>query len=133
MTGRIVRDGLADSLLDLSGRSENATRTTSTAPRNIDGPWPPHGQSDPRGQSDNLTPTENTQLDESKQSDARTRKEHDEQLAGRHLADSPPTRRGLSARSGNSSSNLKPQARAHLSIHASPKRLELLRKDLGEV
>jgi hypothetical protein len=32
MTGRTVRDGLADGLRDLDGRSANANRTSSTAP-----------------------------------------------------------------------------------------------------
>jgi hypothetical protein len=87
----------------------------------------------PGGQSGKPTPTKNAQLDGSKQSDARTHEEHDEQLAGRQLAYSLPTPRGRSTRNRNNNPNLKPRARAHLSIHGSPKRLELLRKDLGEM
>jgi hypothetical protein len=86
MTGRTVHDRLADGPLDLGGQSEISTQTTSTVPRNMDVPW------SPRRQFGKLTPTENTQLDRSKQSNARTRGDHDEQPASRHLADSPPTR-----------------------------------------
>jgi hypothetical protein len=59
VTGRIVCDGLADGPRDLDGRSEIATRTTSTAPQKTNGAWPPREQSgNPDGQSDKPTPTE---------------------------------------------------------------------------
>jgi hypothetical protein len=41
-----------------------------------------------------LHSAETPQLDGSKQSNTRTREEHDEQTVGQHLADSPPTPRG---------------------------------------
>jgi hypothetical protein len=89
MTERTVRDGLADGPHDLGGQYEIATRTTSTAPRNTDSSSRADSLATPGGQFGKLTPTENTQLDESKQSDPRTREEHDEQPAGWHLTDSP--------------------------------------------
>jgi hypothetical protein len=75
----------------------------------------------------------NHRLDGSKQSKTRTHEEHEEHLDEQLLADSPPASCGWSARHGNSSPGLKLKEPKHLSVHGSPKRLELLRKDLGEM
>jgi hypothetical protein len=70
--------GQADDPQYRGGQSENTARKTSTAPRKTDGPYPTCEQSDPRGQSDKPPPNKNSRLDGLKQSDARTRDEHDE-------------------------------------------------------
>jgi hypothetical protein len=102
-----AREELADGPRGRDGRSEKEPRTTSTAPRNTNGPYTTLGRSEsnlcradgprpPGRQSAKLVPTKNTWLNESKRSEPRTRKEHDEQLAGWHLADS---RHGVCGRS----------------------------------
>jgi hypothetical protein len=51
----------------------------------------------------------------------------------RVLADCPPTKRRQSIRHGQSCSSTKMRSQPLLSIHGSPKPLDLLRKDLGEM
>jgi hypothetical protein len=141
VTGRTVRVVQADGLRVTDGRSENESRTSSSAPQIRDGSRPVQGRSAsnrcradgprrPGGHSAKLLLAKNSWQNGSKQKCSRTREEHLDEL---HLADSSPATRGRSARHGNNSPSLKPREPNHLSVHGSPKRLELLRKDLGEM
>jgi hypothetical protein len=96
-------------------------------PRRADRP------SSPRGPSAKPRATKNTGQNGSKWKRSRTHDKHEEHQADRLHVDYPRPPSGLSATREQNSPNLKPQARAHLSIHGSPKRLELLRKDLGDM
>jgi hypothetical protein len=81
----------------------------------------------PRGPSDKPRVTKSTGQNGSKRSDARTHKEHDEHLVSRLLTGRPRAPGGLSATHGQSNLNSKTNMQLHLSVHGSPKRLELLR------
>jgi hypothetical protein len=87
----------------------------------------------PRGPSDKHRANKSTEQNGSKRSDVRTREEHEEHSVNWLLTDRPWPPGGLSAMSGQSSPNTKTQAREQLSVHGSPKRLELLRHDLGDM
>jgi hypothetical protein len=117
-------------------------QTSNSAPQITDGPRLVLRRSmsnwcradDPRRPgrlSAKLLPARNCWWNGSKWKNSRTREEHEEHLDELHLADSPPATRGQSARHGYSSPSLKPQEPNHLPVHGSPKRLKLLRKDLG--
>jgi hypothetical protein len=98
-----------------------------------DGPSRADYPATPGRWSGQLLPNENHRLDGSKRSKTRTCEEHEEHPDELRLADSPPATRGRSARHRNSSPSLKLQEPNHLSVHGSPKRIELLRKDLAEM
>jgi hypothetical protein len=87
----------------------------------------------PRGPSDKLRVTKSTGQYGSKRSGTRTHEEHDEHLVSWLLTDRPRPPGGLSATRGQSSPNSKTRTQLHLSFHGSPKRLELLRQDLGKM
>jgi hypothetical protein len=61
------------------------------------------GPASPGGRSGQQPPSKTYRPNGSKQNGSRTHEELDEHLAGQHLAGSPPTPRGRSARHGNSS------------------------------
>jgi hypothetical protein len=144
VTGRTVRMVRADGPRVTDGQSEKESRPSSSAPRIMDSPRPVLGRSAsnrcladslrrPGGRSAKLLSAKNSWPNGSKRRRSRTRDEHEEHLDEHHLADGPPATRGPSARHGNSSPSLKPKTLNHLSVHGSPKRLKLLRKDLGKV
>jgi hypothetical protein len=131
--GRTVRGALADSPRGAGSRSKNETRTTSAAPRNTDGQYPTRGRSEcnlchmdglrpPGGRSANYlqwnstSPTDRTTYTQEQETNWMNTRPH-----------------GLSARCGQSCSSPKTRSQPLLSIHGSPKWLELLRKDLGEM
>jgi hypothetical protein len=153
-----VRDLGADSPRSPGGWSVNRNRMTRRAPNRADGaylvlgrsasnscradgPQPLGGRSGPqadgsrplRGRSDKPLPARTRWPNESKRRRSRTRDEHEEPLANRLCADCPRPIGRLSAKPEQSSSSSKPQARPLLPIHGSPKRLELLRNDLGKM
>jgi hypothetical protein len=155
---RTVRDPGADGPLPTGGRSVNRNRTTRRAPNRADGPYlvlgrsasnscradgprPLGGWSGPqadgprplRRRSDKPLPARTRRPNESKRRHSRTRDELEEPLDNRLCADYPQPIGRLSARPEQSSSSSKPQARPLLPVHGSPKRLELLRKDLGKM
>jgi hypothetical protein len=141
--GRTVRGHRADGPLPTGGRSVNHNRMTKQAHWITDGPYPILGRSAsnwcradsprrPGGRSAKHLPAKNSWLAGSKQKRSRMRDEHEEHLDELHHADSPPATRGRPSRHGNSSSSLKLKTPKHLSVHGSPKRLKLLRKDLGK-
>jgi hypothetical protein len=104
-SGRTIREAPVDSSHRGRRQSENQPRTSSTTPRKTnvyslpaDGPIRVNSPATLGGQSGKPLPTKTTQLDGSKQSDTRTREEHDEHLAEHHLTDGSHGGRGLSAR-----------------------------------
>jgi hypothetical protein len=97
-----------------------------------------HEQNDPtgtstRGRSAKHPPVKSNWRTRSKPKCSRTRDEHEEHLDELLHADSPRAPHGRSARHGNNSPNLKPKPPKLLLVHGSPKRLKLLRKDLGKM
>jgi hypothetical protein len=144
VTGRTVCVVRADGPRVTDGQFEKESRPSSSAPRITDSLRPILGRSASNRccadglqclgrRSAKLHPTENSWPNGSKRRRSRTRDEHEEHLDELHLADGPPATRGRSARHRNSSPSLKSKSPNHLSIHGSPKRLKLLRKDLGKV
>jgi hypothetical protein len=144
ITGRTVRDHWADGPQPTGGRSVNHNRTSRQAPKHADGLYLVHGRSAsnwcradgprrPGGQSAKHLPAKNSWPTGLKQRRSRTHNELEEHLDELHHADSPPATRERSARHENSSPSLKPKTPKHLSVHGSPKRLELLRKGLGKM
>jgi hypothetical protein len=122
----------------------NTNRTTQPAPQHADGPYHVLGRSAsnscradsprrPGGRSAKHPPIKSNWPTRSKQKRSRTRNEHKEHLDELLHADSPRAPRERSARHGNSSPNLKPKPPKLLLVHGSPKRLKLLRKDLGKM
>jgi hypothetical protein len=137
--GRTVCGDRADRPQAQGGPSEKATRTSSTAPRITDCPRPTRGPS-ARTRPSSLTSrtirqTSSNQMYQTKRIKTCTRKNT---RRTRHqicllLADCPCALGELSTRHENTSPNSKMRGQPLLSIHGSPKRLELLRKDLGEM
>jgi hypothetical protein len=134
----------ADGPQPTGGRSVNTNRTSRQAPKHADGPYLVHGRfasnwcradgpRRPDGRSAKHLPAKNSWPTRLKQRRSRTRDELEEQLDELHHTDSPPATRGRSARHGNSSPSLKMKTPMHLSVHESPKQLELLRKGLGKM
>jgi hypothetical protein len=74
-----------------------------------------------------ISATKITGTNGSKRNDGRTRNEHNKYPAAKLLVDHLRLPSGLSATRGQSSPSSKSQAPKHLSVHGSPKRLELLR------
>jgi hypothetical protein len=124
------------------GRSAKTPRGTSAAPRNTNGPYPTlrrfvsnpyHGNGPRRGggadgpqttRNKNLeTPWIETPLVQELKNKGRTRV----------LMDCTPTRSRWSARHAQSYLSSKMRSQPLVSIRGSPKRLELLRQDLGEM
>jgi hypothetical protein len=152
--GRTVREPGADSPLPTGGRSVNRNRTTRRAPQHADGPYlvPVRSASNscraesprsPGGQSghhaDGPIPLHGrsdkppaAKFDTSKDLRASSQEldEHATNLHSRTVrglgADSPPALE-------QNSPGWKPRSQPPLSQHGSPKRLELLRKDLGKM
>jgi hypothetical protein len=141
---RTVRDPGADGPLPTGGRSVNHNRTTKQAHRNANGLYLVLGRTAsnwchavnprrPGGWSAKHLPAKHSWPTGSKRKRSRTRHEHEEHMDELHHTDSPSTTRGRSARHGNSSPSLKSKTPKQLSVHGSPKRLKLLRKDLGKM
>jgi hypothetical protein len=143
---RTVRNPGADGPRSPCGRSathgrlsvkheQNDQTNTSTSGRSVPCPWTvreqlvPRGQSATSGRAAKHPPLKSNWPTGSKP----TRNEHEEHLDKLLHADSPRAPHGRSARHGNSSPNLKPKPPKLLLVHGSPKRLELLRKDLGKM
>jgi hypothetical protein len=143
-SGRTVREPTADRLRGRGGLSENDLQTSSTAPTITDRPWRHLGPSvnntlhgdcprTPGGPSVKPPAAEDDWKIGSKGRRSRTNDEHEEHPANwLHVDRSRPTG-GLSVRHEQSSPNFKPRNQPLVSIHGSPKRIELLRKDLGEM
>jgi hypothetical protein len=139
--GRTVCGHRADGPQPTGGRSVNPNRTSRQVPKHTDGPYLVHGRSAinwcradgtrrPGGRSAKHLPAKNSWPTRSKHRRSRTCDEHEEHLDELLHTDSPLATRGRSARHGNSSPSLKPKTPKHLSVHGSPKWLELLRKGL---
>jgi hypothetical protein len=135
---------LADRPRGSGGLFEKDSRTSSTAPTITDHPLrhlrpsttnTPHVNCPrtPGGQSAKLPATEDGWKTGSKERCSRTSDEHEEHQASRLHAERPRPIGGLSARHEQSIPNSKPRSQPLLPIHGSPKWLELLRKDLGEM
>jgi hypothetical protein len=124
--------------------SEKDLRTSSTAPTIMDHPWrhlgpsatnTPHADC-PRttgGPSAKLPATKDGWKTGSKGGRSRPSDEHKEHQASWLHADRLRPTYGLSAKCGQSSPSPKLRSQPLLPIHDSPKRLQLLRKDLGEM
>jgi hypothetical protein len=142
--GRTVRDRHADRPHHTADGPLNTNRMTQPAPRHTDGPYHVLGRSAsnlcradsprrPGGRSAKHPPVKNARPTGSKPKRSRTRDEHEEHLDEPLHVDSLQAPRERSARHGNSSPNLKPRPPKILLVHGSPKRLKLLRKDLGRM
>jgi hypothetical protein len=79
---RTVRDGLADGLKLQPEQQVLHLEKWTVCGHPADSPTRADSPATPGGQSGKPTPTETPQLNKSKQSDARTREEHDEQPIG---------------------------------------------------
>jgi hypothetical protein len=143
ITVRMARDHRADGPRPTADCPLNTNRTTQPAPRHADGPYHVLGWSAsnscradsprrPGGRSAKHPLVKSNWPTGSKPKRSRTCDEHEEHLDELLHADSPRAPRGRSARHGNSSPNLKPKPPKLLLVHGSPKRLKLLRKDLGK-
>jgi hypothetical protein len=143
-SGQTVRVASTDRPRDSGGLSEKDSRTSSTAPSITDHPWrhlgpsatnTPHADC-PRtsgGPSSKLPIIEDGWKTGLKGRRSRTSDEHQEHQLSQLHADRPRPTCGLSARCGQSSLSPKPRSQTPLSIHGSPKQLELLKKDLREM
>jgi hypothetical protein len=140
--GWTVRGRRADGPRPTTDCPLNTNKMTQPAPRHADGPYHILGRSasnscradSPRrlgGRSAKHPPVKSNWPTGSKPKRSRTRDEHEQHLDEQLHADSPQAPRGRSSRHGNSSLNLKHQPPKLLLVHLSPKRLKLLRKDLG--
>jgi hypothetical protein len=143
-SGRTVREPTTDHPRDSGGLSEKDLQTSSTAPTITDRPWRHLGPSatntlladcprNPGGSSAKPPATEEGWKNGSKGRRSRTSDEHEEHRASRLHTDRLQPIGRLSTRHEQSSPNSKPRSQPLLPIQGSPKRLELLRKDLGEV
>jgi hypothetical protein len=126
------------------GLSVKHEQKTQPAPRHADDPYHVLGRSAsyscradsprrPGGRPAKHPPVKRNWPTGSKSKRSRTRDEHEKHLDELLHADSPRAPCGRSARHGNSSPNLKPKPPKLLLVHGSPKRLKLLRKDLGKM
>jgi hypothetical protein len=140
----MVHKDRAESSRPSGGQSIKRNRTTRSAPRNADSPYPTRGLSEsnlcradglrpPGGRSAKPLPDRNSWPNGLKRERSRTSEEHEEHLDEFHLVDGPPATHGRSARHGNSIPSLKPKGPNYLPIYGSPKRLKLLKKDLEKV
>jgi hypothetical protein len=142
--GRTVRGHHADGPRPTGDYPLNTNRTTQLAPRHADGPYHVLGRSAsnscradsprrPGGRSAKNPPVKSNLPTGSKPKRSRTHDEHEEHLDELLHVDSPRAPHGRSARRWNSSPNLKAKPPKLLLVHGSPKRLKLLRKDLGKM
>jgi hypothetical protein len=142
--GRTVRGHRADGPRPTVDSPLNMNRTTQPAPRHADGSYHVLGRSasnscranspgHPGGRSTKHPLVKNDWPTGSKPKSSRTRDEHEEHMDELLHADSPRAPRGRSSRHGNSSPNLKPKPPKLLLVHGSPKRLKLLKNDLGKM
>jgi hypothetical protein len=143
-SGQTVRVALADLPRGRGEMSEKDSRTSSTAPTITNCLWrylgpsatnTPHADCPrtPGGPSTKYPATEDGWKTRSKERRSRTSDEHEEHQASRLHADRPQPIGGLSARHEQSSPSSKPRSQPLLPIHGSPKWVDLLRKDLGEM
>jgi hypothetical protein len=134
----------ADRLQDSDRMSEKDSRTYSTAPSITDRLWKHLGPSatntphadcpqTPGGPSAKLPAIEDGWKTGSKGRRSRTRDKHEEHQLSQLHVDHPRPTCGLSTTCEQKSPSTKPRSQTPLSIHGSPKRLELLRKYLGEM
>jgi hypothetical protein len=144
ITVQTVRDHRADGPRPTADCLLNTNRTTELAPRHADGPYHVLGRfvshscradspRRPSGRSAKHPPVKSNWPTGSKPKHSRTRDEHKEHLDELLHADSQRAPRGPSARHGNSRPNMKSKPPKLLVVHESPKRLKLLRKDLGKM
>jgi hypothetical protein len=141
VTGRTVRVVRADGPRVTNGRSEKGSRPSSSTPRIMDGLCPVlrRSASNRDVQADNPpnynwpeTPGQTDRNEDAQEHVMNTK--HPKPTGSTrtiraYQADCPP---GANRR-GNSRPRARTRAPYHLSFHGSPKRLKLLRKDLGKM
>jgi hypothetical protein len=131
VTGRTVRDGLVDGLQKLTEQTELhlEIRTVCTLP--ADGPRATCAARMVRDTQADGPQTTCNDTQPLRRIEPRTRKNKRGTGQTQGLTDCPCLPGGLSSRCGQSCSSPKMRSQPLLSIHGSPKWLELLRIDLG--